>query len=247
MSEQSENIAELALALSKAQAVIGGAKKDSKNPFFKSDYADLESVWMACRKELTDNGLSVIQTMEPNPEGVTVVTTLAHSSGQWMRGRLNLHPTKNDPQGIGSAITYGRRYALAAIVGVYQTDDDGNAASGKTDKPSKQDAKPQPVTTKGKFSEFTTHQAEDGETEVWGKVGDKVVFSSTEPNRTSLIDLHESGLDAEFVLMNTGRTAKNGTPIYSVHMVSPVPTQVPDDKLKPAMAVSIKSAKEARQ
>lgn len=247
MSEQSENINELALALSKAQAIIGGAKKDSKNPFFKSDYADLESVWMACRKELTDNGLSVIQTMEPNPEGVTVVTTLAHSSGQWIKGRLNLHPTKNDPQGIGSAITYGRRYALAAIVGVYQTDDDGNAASAPADKPKRETpAKPEPVTAKGKFSEFTTRQAEDGETEVWGKVGDKVVFSSADPSRTKLIDLHESGLDAEYVLMNTGRNAKNGTPIYSVHMVSPIPTEVPDNKIKSAIAVSIKEARKAQ-
>lgn len=129
MSEQSENINELAAALSKAQAHIGGAKKDSKNPFFKSDYADLESVWMACRKELTENELAVVQTNEPNPSGVTVVTTLVHSSGQWIRGRLNLNPTKADPQGIGSAITYGRRYALAAIAGVYQTDDDANQAS----------------------------------------------------------------------------------------------------------------------
>lgn len=246
MSEQSENIAELALALSKAQAKIGGAKKDSSNPFFKSQYADLESVWESCRQQLTDNGLAVVQTTDLNDTGVTVVTTLIHSSGQWMRGRLNLHPSKADPQGMGSAITYGRRYALAAMVGVYQTDDDGNAASGKTEKKEKE-AKPEPVKARGKFSEFTTRQAEDGETEVWGKVGDRVVYASAEPCRTGLIDLHESKLDAEFVLMPTGRTAKSGAAIFSVHMVSPIPTQVPDANLKPAMAVSIKAAKEARQ
>lgn len=129
MSEQSTSIGELATALCKAQAAIGGAKKDSTNPFFKSNYADLQSVWDACREQLGKNGLAVVQTTELNESGVTIVTTLTHSSGEWMRGKLNLHPTKNDPQGIGSAITYGRRYALAAIVGIYQTDDDGNAAS----------------------------------------------------------------------------------------------------------------------
>lgn len=129
MSEQSEQINELAGALSKAQGKITGALKDSANPFFKSKYADLASVWDACRAALSDNGLAVIQLTESDDSGVYVVTTLAHSSGQWVRSRLRLTPKDSTPQGMGSAITYGRRYALAAMVGVAQVDDDGNAAS----------------------------------------------------------------------------------------------------------------------
>jgi hypothetical protein len=131
MSEQSEQINELAGALAKAQGKITGALKDSANPFFKSKYADLASVWDACRSALSDNGLAVIQLTESDDSGVFVVTTLAHSSGQWMRSRLRLTPKDDSPQAMGSAITYGRRYALAAMVGVAQVDDDGNAASGR--------------------------------------------------------------------------------------------------------------------
>jgi hypothetical protein len=131
MSEQSEQIGELAKALAVAQGKITGALKDSSNPFFKSRYADLASVWDACRGPLSENGLAVMQLTESDDAGVYVSTTLAHSSGQWMRSRLRLQPKDGTPQGLGSAITYGRRYALAAIVGVAQVDDDGNAASGR--------------------------------------------------------------------------------------------------------------------
>lgn len=133
MSEQSAEIDKLAGALAKAQGKITGALKDSANPFFKSKYADLASVWDACRAALSENELAVIQTTESDDSGVFVTTTLAHSSGQWVRSRLRLTPKDGTPQGMGSAITYGRRYALAAIVGVAQVDDDGNAASGRSD------------------------------------------------------------------------------------------------------------------
>ncbi len=130
---QSDSINELAAALAKAQSEIEGAKKDSANPFFKSKYADLESVWTACRVPLTKNGLSVVQLVssEGDDGKVTVTTQLLHSSGQWIRGSLTGKPVKADPQGTGSCITYYRRYGLAAIVGVFQADDDGNAASNR--------------------------------------------------------------------------------------------------------------------
>ena len=128
---QSENINELAAALSKAQGKITGALKDSSNPFFKSKYADLASVWDACREQLSANGLAVVQSLSNEADNIIVITTLVHSSGQWMRGSLAVKPVKHDPQGIGSAITYARRYALAAIVGVAQIDDDAEAAMGR--------------------------------------------------------------------------------------------------------------------
>lgn len=105
--------------------------KDSTNPHFKSSYADLASVWDACRDALSENGIAVIQTPHTDEaSNCHVVTMLTHASGQWVRDTFSLPPTKADPQGYGSAITYMRRYALAAIVGVAPEDDDGNAASG---------------------------------------------------------------------------------------------------------------------
>ena len=127
----SEQIKDLATALAKAQAEIEGARKDSTNPHFKSSYADLASVWDACRKALTGNGLSVVQGPVSDEGRVGVTTMLMHSSGQWLESTFFMRPTKDDPQGAGSALTYARRYALAAMVGVAPEDDDGNAASEK--------------------------------------------------------------------------------------------------------------------
>lgn len=136
---QSEQINELAAALSKAQAKMKGAVKDAENPYFDSTYADLSSVWEACRGPLTENGLSVVQTTKATAPGeICLVTTLLHTSGQWIRGELQMKPVKPDPQAAGSCITYARRYALAAIVGVSPEDDDGNGASS----PTRRDGKP---------------------------------------------------------------------------------------------------------
>jgi hypothetical protein len=129
----SESIGKLAEALAKAQGAIEGAKKDSANPFFKSKYADLASVWDACRKALSENSLSVVQTTDESPDAVIVDTRLCHSSGEWIQGRLVMKPVKADPQGIGSCLTYARRYALSAMVGIAPEDDDGNAATGKVE------------------------------------------------------------------------------------------------------------------
>ena len=127
---KSESIAKLATALSIVQGKLNHAKKDSANPFFKSTYADLESVWEACRKLLAENGLSVMQFPGIYEEGTMSLTTiLAHSSGEWIEQTMSLPVSKPDAQGSGSALTYMRRYALAAVVGIYQADDDGNAAS----------------------------------------------------------------------------------------------------------------------
>lgn len=135
----SEQIGELAAALAKAQGEIESAVKSQANPFFKSKYADLAEVWKAAREPLSKNTLAVVQLTQGGPETVSIETVLVHSSGQWIRSELTLKPVKADPQGIGSAITYGRRYAMAAIIGITQEDDDANAASGKPGKKAKQD------------------------------------------------------------------------------------------------------------
>jgi len=131
--EQSESIAALSKALTQVQGSVEGAVKGKVNPAFKSKYADLTSVWEACREPLVMNGLSVVQFPgEMVDNRMTLTTQLSHESGEWMRCTLSIPLTKADAQGYGSAVTYARRYALAAVVGVCPEDDDGNAASRGT-------------------------------------------------------------------------------------------------------------------
>lgn len=136
--EMSGTIAKLAEALSRAQGRMKHAIKDANNPFFRSKYADLASVVEASRPAMAENGLSVVQYTRGN----VLYTMLLHSSGEWIRGHIELKPMRQvkdkgwevseDPQSYGSCITYARRYALAAITGVATEDDDGNAATGRT-------------------------------------------------------------------------------------------------------------------
>lgn len=131
--EFSPEIGELAKALAAAQGMMENAKKSSDNPFFKSKYADLAECWDTCRDPLSKNNLSVVQ-MPGATEGnqIQLTTMLMHSSGQWLKSTMTIIVGKTDAQGIGSAITYARRYALAAITGMAQEDDDGNAASNSS-------------------------------------------------------------------------------------------------------------------
>ena len=126
---KSESIKELATALNKAQSEMSGAKKGKVNPFFKSKYANLEEVISCAKEALFNNGLSVSQfpVTQDNKAGVT--TLLMHSSGEFIEDTLLLTCAKNDPQGMGSAITYARRYAYQSVLGIPSEDDDGNNAS----------------------------------------------------------------------------------------------------------------------
>ena len=125
---KSESIKELAAALSHFQAAVAGAKKSSDNPYYKSKYADLAAIWQTVRAPLTENGLSVSQVSQPTEPGlIAIETILMHESGEWISGVIVMPLTKSDPQGAGSAITYARRYGLAAILGVHQEDDDAQS------------------------------------------------------------------------------------------------------------------------
>ena len=126
----SESINELGAALALAQAEMGHAAKDAVNPHFRSKYANLASIIDACRGALTKNAIAVIQSpaMDRENRTVSVTTRLVHSSGQWVEGELEAEVAKTDPQAIGSAITYLRRYGLAALTSVASDDDDAAAA-----------------------------------------------------------------------------------------------------------------------
>jgi hypothetical protein len=125
----SEQINELAAALSKAQGEIEGASKARDNTYFKSKYADLASVWDACREPLAKNGLAIIQMPRTDGNVVTIETRLVHASGQWVEDAVTAVAKDEGPQAIGSVVTYLRRYSLQSIVGVAPEDDDGNAAT----------------------------------------------------------------------------------------------------------------------
>ena len=133
--ETSESIKNIALAMNKAQAMMTAAKKGAKNPFFKSSYADLGSIILALKEAFADNGLSYIQSPGMDDLGVSVTTMIMHESGEWIRGTLHVPMAKKDPQGAGSAITYARRYALQAMVGIPSADDDAEFAMGRTTEP----------------------------------------------------------------------------------------------------------------
>jgi len=129
--KHSESIALLAGALAKAQLQIEPASKNATNPHFRSHYADLASIWDACRGPLGANGLSIVQFPCDGEVGrIGLCTMIVHSSGEWMSETITVKALKEDPQFLGGVLTYLRRYSLAAVVGVTATeDDDGNAAS----------------------------------------------------------------------------------------------------------------------
>lgn len=167
MSEtlQSEQINELATALAEAQYSLEGARKDSNNPFFKSKYADLEACVGALRDPLHENGLSYSQTTRVTEQGTVLVTTLMHKSGQWIKGELPLSAKEaNNPQAQGSAISYARRYALSAITGLVQVDDDGEAALGRQPAKKQETPKANPYTPKPAASKPTTTTAKPAAT-----------------------------------------------------------------------------------
>lgn len=119
-------------AMSKFRTQLKQPKLDGDNPFFKSGYVTLEGVQKAVDEALKDTGLSYVQKVYNDCNGgVGVETIIMHEDGEVLSsGQLSLRPTKNDPQGYGSAITYAKRYQLAAMFGISSDkDDDGNAAS----------------------------------------------------------------------------------------------------------------------
>lgn len=134
-------------AFIQAQSNMEAITKENKNDAFKgSKYADLATVVAAIVPAMNKAGIAVLQSPAFDGEMVTITTTLLHESGATVTSDLKLRPSKSDPQGVGSAITYGRRYSLLAVAGVAPEDDDGNAASGPRQPTNEPKAAPKPPT-----------------------------------------------------------------------------------------------------
>lgn len=134
---KSETITELAKALVKFNSEVNKIAKDADNPFFKNNYATLDTIIDEIRPILSKHGLSIMQIPSGDGQNVTLKTLLLHESGEWLESdELTMKPVKNDPQAVGSCITYARRYSLAAFLSLNTgEDDDGNGATYGKDKP----------------------------------------------------------------------------------------------------------------
>lgn len=142
----SPEITELSKALIAVQKNLQPAVKDATNPFCKNRYATLNSIMDSCRSALLENGVLLTQYPVPvDGENLGLVTKLVHAeSGQYQASLAVIPLAKPDPQAMGSAFTYGRRYALSAMLGIVtEEDDDGNAASWQ--KPRPKNTKPNPA------------------------------------------------------------------------------------------------------
>ena len=133
---RSDSIAKIAPALVAAQAAFPSIAKDGKNPAFRSRYATLDGIMAAVRPALAANGLAVVQgaihpeTDGPKLVGLAVESVLVHTSGEWMATMVPVPVTKSDAHGLGSALSYGRRYGISALLALTtDEDDDGNAAT----------------------------------------------------------------------------------------------------------------------
>lgn len=144
--ETSPTIKEIASALKKFQSEVKAVTKDGNNPHFKSKFATLENIIETIRKPLSDNELSFSQMPTGENELATIIM---HTSGEWIRATAKMDLAKRDPQGQGSGITYMRRYALGAALGLAtEEDDDGNQASTRPATKPVQAAKPSTKMTK---------------------------------------------------------------------------------------------------
>lgn len=197
--ETSPSTAALDEAMAKAQASIQAAAKDKVNPHFRSKYADLASVWEACRDALTSNGVFVSQWPVHSEDGrLHMITRLAHK-GEWIKARFSIPVSKQDAQGYAASLTYCKRMGLSAAVGVVaDDDDDGESAVGRSRQqaaPARMQEAPKAVESIGdtyvrKFNEATTAEAFEEEVAkaraAWSRfnAGDKTkVANSIEARR----------------------------------------------------------------
>lgn len=135
----SDQINQIYPAFIKAQGEMENLKKDSKNPFFKSQYSSLEVVLETVQPVFENHGIAIMQGSGTSPIGINIITRLIHESGQWIETDFPMPLAKQDSQAAGSATSYGRRYALKAICSLAEVDDDGQSSSDQNPKDDRSD------------------------------------------------------------------------------------------------------------
>jgi hypothetical protein len=179
----SESITKIAPAFLEAQKAITFAAKDATNPHYKNKYADLPAVIDAIKPALNDAGIAYMQSPTPSDDGKFHLTTrLMHASGEWIEDTFVMPLAKQDPQAVGSAMTYARRYALAAITGLYQDDDDGNAGSGVAQKT----APANKGMTGSELEDFRIAMREADDEESLQRIGKNVPAHATDAQKAEL-------------------------------------------------------------
>lgn len=195
MMKHSESIKQIAAALAAFQSEVKDPARDGENPHFRSKYVQIDGLLAAVRPILSKHGLSVVQSTGGDGQDISVTTEIMHTSGEWIRtDALILKAVKADPQGAGSAVTYGRRYSLSAALGVaWDDDDDGNAASAPKPAPkAKAKAKDNRAEYMAKIKEAMQSQhisADDGKAICRMKFGAK---STADLNDSELKDLADN-------------------------------------------------------
>lgn len=188
---RSDSITKIAAALVKAQATMGNAVKDSKNPFFKSNYADLNAVREACLPALNANGVSVLQPTVHVDGRAYVETVLLHESGEFISSLTEVLCAKqNDPQAHGSGISYARRYGLQSLVNLGSADDDGEGAMGRINSAPPKKNIVEEVQAKAKGPAFPQAAQAQGATNSTGvaNTAPKKTVSFNKPKATPVIE-----------------------------------------------------------
>lgn len=199
----SDSRTSIAKALVAMQGDLGDVIKNAKNPHFQSKYADLAAVVDAVQPALQKAKLAFVQGSSARYADATafvaVETMLLHESGEWVSQELTLKPSKSDPQGVGSAITYGRRYGLQAICGVAPEDDDGNAASAPAGKRTATPPAPKPPSVRERLKELLRDERltpSEREGAIFDVTGSTEVSSITAELASQVIEKLERALDA---------------------------------------------------
>lgn len=168
MCKRSESITNLAVALCNFNKNVQRIEKDATNPHFRNKYASLDTIMDEVRPMLAEQGLSILQMPSGDADQLKLTTMLVHISGEWIESdSITMRPTKSDPQGIGSATTYARRYGLCAFLGLStgDVDDDGNSVSQAPQAP-QSTPRSQPYKQPSKPAETPTSQSSAPTTEM---------------------------------------------------------------------------------
>ncbi|MBS4463478.1 ERF family protein [Lactococcus garvieae] len=191
--KSSESVAELFKALNKFRGKLKQPLKDANNPFFKSKYVPLENVVSVIDEAIANTGLSYTQETVYNESGLIVLDTIiTHESGEYVvLGGAVVKPVKNDPQGVGSAITYARRYSLSTAFGIASDpDDDGNEASGgKSVTPKNKNPKLEPVLVQ----KIRDCQSKTALQQLWEKIPEATRNNYTQEVNKRISELEKAG------------------------------------------------------